>query len=213
MLVENNEISIRFKQIRKELGLSQMDFAEKLNANRHTITKIETGNSNISSEILTNAILNLNISPTWIYTGLGSMFLDSYVTNIGKANVKLYNIDASAGGLIAAQDREGVLAQWFIPDLVGEHIAVNCLGNSMSPMINNGDKIVAKEVTRNDLRDGYVYIVVLTDGAVKVKRLRLDNQVAMLWSDNVLYTPRYEKLDLSEVVKMFHVVMVLKPVI
>ncbi len=128
-----------------------------------------------------------------------------------KPNVRLYEINASAGGLIAAQNADGSVAdEWYIPDILGEHIAVNVSGVSMSPTMHDGDKIIAKEVYRNDLRDGKIYIVVTADNNVRVKRLRMDSEVLMLWSDNIAYVPRYERLYLEEVIKLYCVVMVCK---
>lgn len=207
--------SLRIKELRNSLNLTQQLFASEIGATREVIANIESEKTNITAEQIAKVIELYNVNPTWLLTGEGKMISssnDSQELLIStKTNVVLYDIDASAGGLIAAQNEKGeLLDQWFIPELIGEHIAINVLGNSMSPTMEEGDKIVAKECYRNDLRDGQIYIVVSTDNNVRVKRLRMGNEVLMLWSDNVAFVPRHEQIKPDDIIKLFHVVMVCK---
>jgi phage repressor protein C with HTH and peptisase S24 domain len=213
--LEQKSISLRFKELREKLNLNQGEFSDSIGINRHVITKIEIGAQGISYDTLRSVINYHNVNPLWLYTGIGDMFISDGLLEIinyasHKPNVTLYEISASAGGLIAAQQDSEVVSQWFIPDLNGEHIAINVTGNSMSPSIEHKDKIIAKECFRNDLRDGQIYIIVTTDNNVRVKRLRMGNEVLMLWSDNIAFQPRFEKLIPDEIVRIFHVVMVCK---
>ena len=212
--VSKNSISLRIKEIRNSENISQGLLAKQLNVTRGVIANIETGVSGLTADIAEGLITHFNINASWLYTGTGSMH-NTNVKNIDifnnhKPNVIFYEINASAGGLIAAQQDSEIINEWFIPDLIGEHIAINVLGQSMSPTINEGDKIVAKECFRNDLKDGRIYIVVTTDNNVRVKRLRMNSEVMMLWADNIAHQPRFEKLLPDEIVRIFHVVMVCK---
>jgi phage repressor protein C with HTH and peptisase S24 domain len=222
--MSNNQLNIdrgeRLKMLRETHFKikTASEFAEIVGVPQSNYSIIEKGQRDISNKILEFISNQYKINLNWLLFGQGDPFLkkESPIISNGiilynKPNVTLYNIDASAGGLIAIQDENGQpLDQWFIPDLIGQHIAVNVAGNSMSPSINDGDKIVAKEIFRNDLRDGYIYIVVATDGSVRVKRLRLYDNLMLLWSDNPAFDPRSEKLILEDIIKIYHVVMVCK---
>ena len=64
-------------------------------------------------------------------------------------------------------------------------------GNSMEPTICNGDEIlfyVEKDLTIQKIRDGGIYVFSF-NGALKVKRLSLQNDGVVVSSDN----PEYEK--------------------
>ncbi|MFA7074906.1 MAG: helix-turn-helix domain-containing protein [Endomicrobiaceae bacterium] len=66
--------SVRFKNVRKKLKLSQIDFAKKLETNQSTISRYEKNENNPSSEILEKLSENCNVNINWILTGKGEMF-------------------------------------------------------------------------------------------------------------------------------------------
>lgn len=61
----------RIKQRRKELGLSQEDLALKLNVDRTTVAKWESGNNNLKQSKVKEIAKALNCSPVWL-VGLDS---------------------------------------------------------------------------------------------------------------------------------------------
>lgn len=61
----------RIKQIRKNHGLSQADFAEKISISRSALTKIETGENNPSEQTLVLICDKFGISRQWLETGEG----------------------------------------------------------------------------------------------------------------------------------------------
>lgn len=213
--LEQKSISLRFKELRKILNLNQIEFSNSIGINRHIVTKIETGDQGISYDTLKNVINYHNVNPLWLYTGLGDIFINDSLnikSDTSELNVDLYNVEAFGGFSVANFQPEKIQERWHIPNLIGKHIALPVQGNSMSPTINKGDKIVAKEVFRNELQDGNVYIFVSRDSGVRVKRLRLYDNATILWSDNALYEPRSEKLDIENIVKIYHVVMVCRAI-
>jgi repressor LexA len=213
---EIENFAIRVKKVIDSKKMTNYAFEKAIGVTRNSIHNLVDKDGGIGADKIAKIIAKFpDVNPNWLLTGAGEMLNTKEDTQVliisNKPNVILYNIDASAGGLIAAQNAQGeYLDQWFIPDLIGEHIAISVLGNSMSPTMENGDKIVAKECFRNDLRDGQIYIIISTDNNVRVKRLRMGNEVLMLWSDNVAFQPRHERLDPDDIVKIFHVVMVCK---
>jgi phage repressor protein C with HTH and peptisase S24 domain len=153
----------------------------------------------------------LEIEEGEFYLNIHNEHLDHH-KELFEPNVDLYNIEAFAGFSIVNFQSENIQERWYIPNLNGKHIALPVRGNSMSPTINKGDKIIAKEVFRNDLQDGNIYIFISRDSGVRVKRLRLYDNATILWSDNSLYEPRSEKLDIENIVKIYHVVMVCRAI-
>ena len=65
----------RLKQLRKALGLTQQEFADKIGSKRNTIAKYET-NTNVPSTAVLSLICRVfNVNEKWINSGEGEMFL------------------------------------------------------------------------------------------------------------------------------------------
>lgn len=68
-------IGIRIKQLRKVLGLTQQEFADKIKVSRSNIATYEVGKNN-PAEAVTNLICReFNVSGPWLRTGEGEMFV------------------------------------------------------------------------------------------------------------------------------------------
>lgn len=65
----------RFKTLRKELGLTQQEFAEQINLRRNSIAQIELGYRNPSGAVLALICKTFNVNETWLRTGEGEMFM------------------------------------------------------------------------------------------------------------------------------------------
>lgn len=65
----------RIKQIRKRVGLTQAEFADKLGIKPNTVTCYETGIRIPSDAIIKSISKNFNVSDTWLRTGEGEMFI------------------------------------------------------------------------------------------------------------------------------------------
>ena len=59
-------VAERIKQRRKELGLSQEDLAKKLEVERSTVSKWESGKTNLKQSMVVKLANALDCSPTWI---------------------------------------------------------------------------------------------------------------------------------------------------
>ena len=65
----------RLKQLRKALGLTQQEYADKIGSKRNTIAKYET-NTNVPSTAVLSLICRVfNENEKWIKSGEGEMFL------------------------------------------------------------------------------------------------------------------------------------------
>ena len=70
--------------IRKKLGLNQIEFADKLETSQNLISKYEQGKVELPFKIINNLNKVFNININWLLTGNGSMF-ESEVGNINKS--------------------------------------------------------------------------------------------------------------------------------
>lgn len=66
----------RIKLLRKELGLSQDAFAEKLGLTKNYISLVENGNRNLSEQSIKVLCSTLNVKSEWLRTGNGEMFIE-----------------------------------------------------------------------------------------------------------------------------------------
>ncbi len=67
----------RFKQLRKATGLSQTEFAERVNLKRNTIASYEAGVREPVSAILELICREFGVNKDWLLTGEGEMFKTS----------------------------------------------------------------------------------------------------------------------------------------
>jgi transcriptional regulator with XRE-family HTH domain len=76
--INNNEsishIGIRIKEIRRELRISQKDFAEEVNISGSFLSEVEAGKSKPGYEFITSVTQKYNVNPMYLLTGDGGMF-------------------------------------------------------------------------------------------------------------------------------------------
>lgn len=67
------KVNERIKALRKELGLSQDVFAEKLGLTKNYISLVENGNRNLSEQSIKVLCTMFNVNEEWLRTGNGEM--------------------------------------------------------------------------------------------------------------------------------------------
>lgn len=67
----------RIKQLRKEQGLTQQAFGEKLNVSKSTIESIEYGRREATDRIISDICRVFNANEEWIRTGEGSPYREA----------------------------------------------------------------------------------------------------------------------------------------
>ena len=65
----------RIKQLRKALGLTQQEFADKLKVDRSTITGYETAKSVPNNAMISLICREFSVSEVWLRSGEGEMFV------------------------------------------------------------------------------------------------------------------------------------------
>lgn len=84
----------RIRQLRKELGLNQTEFGERIGVKQTTIAGYETGAKNPMESVVLSICREFNVSEDWLRNGTGEMFLD----------VKENSIIAKATELLGEKD-------------------------------------------------------------------------------------------------------------
>ena len=64
----------RIKELRKALGLTQQEFADKLGIKRNTIAQYEIGRNEPIDAVVTLLCREFRVNETWLRTGEGEMF-------------------------------------------------------------------------------------------------------------------------------------------
>lgn len=70
-------LNTRIKEIRKELGLTQTQFGERLGVKGNTITQIENGNRGTSNQMVTAICREFNVRRLWLEEGIGPMRMEA----------------------------------------------------------------------------------------------------------------------------------------
>lgn len=65
----------RIKKIRKELGLTQHEFAERLNIGRGTLANYEVGRNEPIDAVISLICREFDVNEHWLRTGEGEMFI------------------------------------------------------------------------------------------------------------------------------------------
>lgn len=64
-----------FKELRKELNVTQQEFADKLKISRNFVAQIEMGSKVPSDRTIDDVCREFNVNEEWLRTGNGDMFV------------------------------------------------------------------------------------------------------------------------------------------
>ena len=147
----------RVKLIRKKLGMTQEQLAQRLGIGKAALSMIETGKTRLSSRNRNIMVQELNVNPEWLETGRGEMFnaepdLTAYMhrtdNSLPLQSVPLYSVEGTAGlvPLFAEQARTKPLNYSHIPNLPKCDGAIYIVGDSMYPLLKSGDIVLYKQL-------------------------------------------------------------------
>lgn len=81
----------RIKQIRRELGLTQTEFAERIGLKQNSIALIESGKRNISDQAVLSICREYGVNEEWLRTGTGEKMTPDASDEL-EALVKKYDL-------------------------------------------------------------------------------------------------------------------------
>ena len=217
----NEEIGVeRIKQLMKAMGLKQAAFAERIGIDASNFSKHLNGKLPLSDNLLNKIVVELGASKEWLLTGEGDMWQNRVqvgllptvtvpaeglvMTGNTPSGARVYDLDVTAGGV--ARERmfadEQIIGTINMPAIHPDCCVVRVSGDSMAPVIGNGDLIAVREVRNTNLIFwGQIYVVVLDDyRMVKYIRRHPDSSQVILRSENSNYDdieiPKSEIRDL-----------------
>lgn len=193
------EISIeakRFKQIREELGKTQSEFAELLDAGS-TTADIERGKKKITGKIVTELLRQFHVNPLWLYGNSYNKHLETTGSTAPKIismdtsereNMIMVPIKASAGYASNVLDTDWYqdLPAFSIPlpqYKEGSFRAFQVRGDSMLPVLQPAEWVMGKAVESVRMaNDNRIHVVVTADTVVvkKLRKSELPNQINLI---------------------------------
>lgn len=195
----------RIKIIRKQLGMSQTEFANDIGITQTSLSQLEGEKNGISYDVYKAIVAKFNVDPLWLMDGKGEMYISDaakkktgalplvvQISNDEEENIVMVDRKAAAGYLQGQSDPDYIakLPSFRLPGFYGKTFrAFEITGDSMLPGIHPGDMLVGSYVEElAHIKKGNVYIVVLHDGSIVSKRVfPLGNNVFELRSDNEAY--------------------------
>lgn len=176
----------RLKSLRENIGLSQVDFADKINISKQTLYKYENNLiTNIPSDKIEAAAKLGGISPAYLMGWESS----PDIKPAKKKGVTINVLGQVAAG-IPIEAIENVIDTEEIAEemaATGEFFGLQIHGDSMAPGICNGDIVIVRQ--QNDAESGDIVIVTINGTDATCKRLRKYREGIELISNNPSYEP------------------------
>ncbi len=205
-----SELGNRLKSARIALGMSQINFAKKLNITDKTLRNYENGN-NITVEIVKKISEIANIDFNILLNGENNTVINNNNSNLyvaepkpnynAESNLELINISyfkdtyAAAGAgainyetapIVMSFDKEFLRVQLGITVFKHLHI-IHAIGNSMHPTIQTGEMLFINPFENENfkIKDKDIYVISTPNGTL-VKRIKIHpiKPIFVLVSDN-----------------------------
>ena len=200
---KNAEIIDRIKYLMKEMGLKQVQFAERIGVDTSNLSKYLNAHMPLSESFLNRLVVNLGVSKEWLLDGTDLPFGKTPVRVDGEVmasanggGTPVYDVDVTAGVASGRNElfaSENIVGWVNLPNMSPNCRIVRVSGDSMAPVINDGDFVAVREVSNpNQIYWGQIYVVQLDDfRLVKYLRRHSDPNMVVLRSEN----PNYDDMD------------------
>lgn len=186
----------RIKEIRNKLGMSQVDFATKINVSKQTLYKYENNLiTNIPSDKIEAAAQLGNVTPAYLMGWTPAEEATKAVENLAKAGiraskgVKINVLGRVAAGIPIDAIEDIIDTEEITEELAktGEFFGLQIHGDSMTPNICDGDIVIVRQ--QNDAESGDIVIATVNGDEATCKRLRKYKDGIELVSINPSYKP------------------------
>lgn len=201
-----NELTLkRFVEIRRDLGFTQAEFAEKLGVS-NTTADIERGRTKLSGKVVMELLGQFKINPLWLFGESEQKHLETSkvsvipkvvtVDNAEQDNMVLVNAKAAAGYPQNIAD-----TSWYqqlpafdmpIPEFRNAtYRGFQVEGDSMLPSLKPDDWVLARAIEHIDhVSPNKMYVVVLQDSVMvkKIEKPPNSNNITLV-SLNQTYPP------------------------
>lgn len=182
---------------RKLLGLTLEEVGNIVGVSKSTVKKWESGDiSNMRRDKIALLAQALQVSPVQL------IFEENAILPTSTDNIYMRPVydSAAAGFNVLAQDT----IVGYLPTLITspseqeQYIWINVVGDSMSPLIDDGSKILIKR--QESVDSGQIAVILIDDEEAVVKRVIYDTDWIELQSVNPYYPPRrFEGQDVQRI--------------
>ena len=185
-------IGERIKELRERLGMSQVDFATKINVSKQSLYKYENNIvTNIPSDKIEAAAKIGNVSPSYLMGWENNISPINNGTKEKKRGVTINVLGRVAAG-IPIEAVEDIIDTEEISEALastGEFFGLLIDGDSMEPDIHKGDTVIVRQ--QNDAESGEIVIAMVNGGDATCKRLIKYAEGISLVSLNNNYAPMF----------------------
>ena len=158
----------RLKSLRKSLGLTQTEMAEKIGIKQGSYSDVERGKAIVSNYVKMSLEQNLNLNRAWLETGKGEMLNKDHIVKeegssiarlMGKQPPSLDFLRHKLNKLYESDnfDTEVPSAEITLP---GYDDCEMIFGDAMAPSFCNGDVVLIKEWKDVFVEFGQAYLIV-----------------------------------------------------
>lgn len=202
--MDNQSVIERVKYLMSEMRLRQNAFAKRIGTDISNFSKLINGKLPVSDSLVNRIVVNLGVSKQWLVAGEGTPFQKNeapqtiVVPQISEHHKgsPVYDIDVTAGALSREMTfaDDSIIGYVNVPGVASGNKIVRVSGDSMKPVINDGDYLSIREITdMSVIFWGQIYVVLLDDyRMVKYLRRHEDNSMVILRSEN----PQYDDIEL-----------------
>ena len=88
--VDKAGIPLRIKTVRKEMKMTQDEFAKMVGCSKSQLTSVELGRVNPSNLWLSNLSESVGINNNWLLSGMGEMFIDKRTTKLSLDDINQF---------------------------------------------------------------------------------------------------------------------------
>lgn len=173
-----------FKELRKKIGLSQIEVAKILNIQSSAVSKWERNKSIPDQGILPEVAKLYNTTTDYLLTGKDN--IKSKTTGI-----KIPVLGSIPAGIPIEAIEDIIDWEEITPDMAlnGEYFGLKVKGNSMTPRICNGDVVIVKK--QEDVESGDIVIVYINDYEATLKQIKFDEHGLYLIPINPAYKTQF----------------------
>ena len=133
----------RIKELRKTLGLTQLEFANKIGVKRNTVATYEMGRSVPSDSALSLICKTFDVNEIWLRTGQGDIFNPVPETSVDEL-VKEYGLDEL--------DRRIILGYLRLSE--SDRVEVRRYVQGLLDVVTGSGKLQAEDSDKNTDSDG-----------------------------------------------------------
>lgn len=179
----------RIAQLREEKGLSQLEFAHKVNINNSVMNRIEKGIRPIRDDELIAISKCLGVSIDYLLGNAPAKAVQQKPTGRG---VRIPVLGRVVAGIPIEAVEEILDYEEITPELAasGEFFALKIRGHSMEPRMMEGDVVIVRR--QDDVESGDIAIVLVNGNEATVKRVKKqEDGITLIATNTSVYEPHY----------------------